>query len=138
MIAIAYYLLKVFLCSAVLFLYYHLALRNKLFHQWNRYYLLLTVIFSLLIPCFKFTLFSTHEPVKPIQLLQVVYTADEYVAEVSGKNYFALSLEQAYYLIYLSVSLALFIVFLVSLFKIRKLVHSHDVQDLNKVKFINT
>ena len=93
MIVIAYYLLKVFVCSAILFLYYHLALRNKLFHQWNRYYLLFSVVLSLVIPLFKFTVFPDTESAKPIQLLQVVYTADEYVAQASGNNYFNLSLE---------------------------------------------
>lgn len=46
------YLLKVTLCSAVLYGYYYLALRNRPFHQWNRFYLLATVILSLLFPLF--------------------------------------------------------------------------------------
>jgi hypothetical protein len=39
MIAFAYYLLKVIICSGILYGYYLLALRNRIFHHWNRYYL---------------------------------------------------------------------------------------------------
>lgn len=138
MIVIAYYLLKVFICSAILFLYYHLALRNKLFHQWNRYYLLVSVVLSLVIPFFKFTIFSDTESARPIQLLQVVYTADEYVANASGNNFFNLSLEQTSYFIYAIVSLTFFTFFILSIFNIRKLIRSHEVQSVDKIKFVET
>jgi len=36
-----YYFLQVVVCSAVLYVYYLLALRNKKFHQYNRFYLLM-------------------------------------------------------------------------------------------------
>lgn len=138
MIAIAYYLLKVFICSSVLFLYYQFALRNKLFHQWNRYYLLMTILCSLLIPCFEFTLFTTHRTVEPIQLLRVVYSADEYVAEVAANDASSFSFEQAGYMLYALVSLVFLAFFFVSLHKIYRLVRSHAVQPLESIKFINT
>jgi N-acetylmuramoyl-L-alanine amidase len=46
----ALYLAKVFLVSALLFTYYRLFLRNKLFHQYNRYYLLGATLTSLVLP----------------------------------------------------------------------------------------
>lgn len=138
MIAIAYYLLKVFICSIILFGYYHLALRNKLFHQWNRYYLLLTICCSLLIPCFEFPLFIKSVSAQPIQLLQVVYTADEFVAGASAKNQFSFSWEQTSYTAYTCITVMLLFSFLLSIYKIYRLIRSHTVQIVNSIKFINT
>lgn len=38
---------KTILCSGILFAYYHLALRNRTFHQYNRWFLLFSVVLSL-------------------------------------------------------------------------------------------
>src|SRR5205807_9597876 len=71
--AIFFYLLKVTLCSAILFLYYHLALRNKQFHYYNRFYLLMSVALSLLMPFLNITLWQFDSNNKQvIQLLNVV------------------------------------------------------------------
>lgn len=47
------YLAKVIICSGILYAYYHLALRNNRFHQWNRFYLLLCTILSLVVPLLR-------------------------------------------------------------------------------------
>ena len=62
MTAFAEYLLKVMICSGVLTGYYWLALRNKLFHSWNRFYLLAAVVTSLLLPFIKISLISEPQP----------------------------------------------------------------------------
>ena len=62
MITILYYLLKVVLCSAILYTYYWFVLRNKQFHQYNRIYLLGISIFSWLIPFVKINI--AQPPVK--------------------------------------------------------------------------
>jgi hypothetical protein len=65
MTAFVFYLLKVMICSGVLFLYYYLALRNKLFHQWNRFYLLAAIIISLVAPVAQVTIMhQADEPAK--------------------------------------------------------------------------
>lgn len=46
----AFYLAKVVLVSALLFAYYRLFLRNRIFHQYNRYYLLGATVASLVLP----------------------------------------------------------------------------------------
>ncbi len=50
MAAIIFYLLKMIVCSGVMLLYYFLFLRNKRFHQFNRFYLLFSVVLSLMLP----------------------------------------------------------------------------------------
>ncbi|MDQ0108554.1 TonB family protein [Chitinophaga terrae (ex Kim and Jung 2007)] len=54
------YLVKMIACSAVLYGYYHLALRNNKFHQWNRYYLVLITLFSLIIPFIKIPFYESE------------------------------------------------------------------------------
>ena len=46
----ALYLAKVILASALLFGYYRLFPRNRVFHQYNRYYLLGATLASLILP----------------------------------------------------------------------------------------
>ena len=139
MIALAYYLLKVIICSGILFSYYHFALRNKLFHQWNRFYLLATIVLSLSIPCLQFNIWtsSNENAVANIQLLKAVYSADEYVAEIntSGTN---LSMEQWSVIIYSCVSIVVLIVFILALVRIRSIVRSHLVMLIDDIRFVNT
>lgn len=56
MITLFSYLLKMTICSGILFLYYRLALRNKVFNQYNRFYLLGSVVLSVFLPLCKFSL----------------------------------------------------------------------------------
>ncbi len=56
-----YFMLKVILCSAILFGYYHLFLRNKVFHAYNRYYLLCAVILSLAVPFIQFDIYNSKD-----------------------------------------------------------------------------
>ena len=49
---------KVILTSGVLFLYYQLFLKDKTFHHYNRFYLLVTMLVSLLLPLLKVSYFT--------------------------------------------------------------------------------
>ena len=73
-----YYLLKVIACSALLFGYYHLFLRNKVYHAYNRFYLLSVTLLSLAIPLLNFELIFSQDNAssKSIQLLQVMNSGD--------------------------------------------------------------
>ena len=44
---ILYYLVQVIIASGILYGYYHLALRNKRFHRYNRFYLLAATVISI-------------------------------------------------------------------------------------------
>lgn len=61
MITLALYLFKASLCSGLLYAYYHLGLRNKVFHQYNRFYLLGTVAASLVFPLLTLPSFFQEE-----------------------------------------------------------------------------
>ncbi len=74
MLTIAYYFLQVILCSCLLMGYYLLVLRNKRFHQYNRFYLLTVAVVSWIVPLIKIS--WTHSVVKQdprvLQLLSAV------------------------------------------------------------------
>jgi N-acetylmuramoyl-L-alanine amidase len=140
MIAFAYYLLKVIICSGVLFLYYHIALRNKLFHQWNRFYLLISVFISLVAPVVQVSIMHqiSGEPNKAIQMLQVFQSADGYLEEVTINGHQRLSSDQWLMIIYIVISVMLLLFALLSLRKILSIVRSHTVQWIERIKFVNT
>ena len=140
MIAFAYYLLKVIICSGVLFFYYHIALRNKLFHQWNRFYLLIAVVISLVAPVIQISIlnYSSQPTNKAIQILQVFQSADGYFEEVTVRGRQGISIEQWLLMIYLIMSALLLVSLLLSLQKILSIIKSHTIQWVERIRFINT
>ena len=52
------YLIKVFVCSGVMFLYYKLFLKDRTFHHYNRFYLLAVLLISLGLPFLKISYFT--------------------------------------------------------------------------------
>jgi N-acetylmuramoyl-L-alanine amidase len=139
MIALAYYLLKVIICSGLLFGYYHIALRNKVFHQWNRFYLLGIVVLSLSLPWLQITLYHYQdEPNNAIRLLKVVQSADVYMEEISSRQNQLLSTEQWLGLLYGSISLTILAGAFISVSKIINLIRRHNTRLVNRIKFIST
>lgn len=136
----AYYLLKVFLCSGILYLYYLAALKNKAFHQWNRFYLLSAVGLSLLLPLVKFTVFDGGaEEQKALQLLYAVQSADDYLEAITVSSApVRLSSEQWIFIAYGCVSLLSFSLFMVALVRIRRLINAYAVQKVAGIHFLNT
>ena len=139
MTAVAYYLLKVVICSGILFFYYHLALRNKAFHRWNRFYLLFAVGASVLLPLLEVTLsLGASEPNSAIRLVKTVQSADAFLEEMVVVGYRTASPERWFFLLYGAVCLLLLIGYILSLRKLFAIIHSHGVTVLDKIKFVNT
>lgn len=57
------YVLKATILSGVFVGYYWIALRNKRFHYFNRFYLLASLVLSLLIPIIRFDWITNEKPV---------------------------------------------------------------------------
>jgi N-acetylmuramoyl-L-alanine amidase len=71
----AFYLAKVVLVSALLFVYYRLFLRNRVFHQYNRYYLLGATLASLVLPLVPVRLPNALSLTDPAAVLAHVFHA---------------------------------------------------------------
>ena len=139
MIAIAYYLLKVMICSGILYGYYHLALKDKVFHQWNRFYLLGSVLISMLLPLVQVELNTPVQPEsKVITVLQMVSGADEYVREVNAKSISFLNGEFLSMAAYGLVSLITLVLFLLALHRIRQMIRRHEAIAIDDFYFLNT
>lgn len=71
------YIVKAFVCSGILFGYYWTALRDKKFHQYNRFYILFSVVFSLLIPLVHLSWFALkEESIQHITIVRALYEGD--------------------------------------------------------------
>ena len=137
---LAYYLLKLVICSGILYLYYLVALRNKLFHQWNRFYLLISVMISLTVPLLHFTIWkqATEQPNQAIEILTVVGSANNYLDEVTITSQSSVSTAEWIIYAYGLVSLVLLAVLSISLIRIFYIVKTHSVWYLDRIKFVNT
>ena len=139
MIALAYYLIKVIICSGLLFAYYFLALRNKAFHQWNRFYLLGIVLLSITLPFMEFTFYHYEdEPNNAIRLLKVVQSADVYMEEISIRQNQLFSTEQWLGLLYCCISVIILVGAFISVSKILAIIRRHKISLVDRIKFIST
>lgn len=137
MTPIAYYLLKVIFCSGILYGYYHLALRDKLFHQWNRFYLLGVMVVSCVLPLLTIHVDAPQSGSKVITALHVVNGADVFVKEVnrSGSTLPLQSLAMGVYAIGASLVLLLLIR---ALHALRRMISRNQPVNMNDFIFINT
>ena len=139
MITLGWYLLKVIICSGILCGYYFLALRNKAFHRWNRFFLLATIVISLLVPVMKIDFFSpTRDTGTVVQMLKTISYGDEAVIEYSRNNSFQLTTKNVTESVYLLVCAAFLFVFFLSLIKIKRLKKKYPATKFDEISFINT
>jgi N-acetylmuramoyl-L-alanine amidase len=140
MIAFTLYLLKVTICSAVLYGYYRLTLRNKIFHGWNRFYLLAALVLSITLPLIKIEI--VHEPEQTntqlIQLLNVVNAGDEIIYEAAQEDRFRLSTEQVILYGYALICALMLVLLLRALLQIKKLIRHYPIQAFDDFYFLNT
>ncbi|TAD87317.1 MAG: TonB family protein [Bacteroidetes bacterium] len=66
------YLLKMMLCSGILFGYYRVALYNERFHQWNRFYLLGAMLLSIVVPLVEIPLVAAEQPQSLIYVIEIL------------------------------------------------------------------
>lgn len=141
MLALAYYLLKVILCSAVLYGYYWLLLRNKIFHSYNRFYLLAIIILSLGLPLLEFNLWQQEAAPKMavIQMLQVVNNSEEYMDEIIIQgNTDHISIATIAGWLFAAICLVALLIFIHTIYKIRILKKQHEYQVYEGIHLIHT
>lgn len=140
MITLAWYLLKVIICSCVLFGYYYVALRNKIFHRWNRFYLLAAIVISLTAPIIEINIW--HQPGEDkgttVRMLQAINTSDEIVIEYSRNSGFKIESEKIAEAVYFLVSASLLAVLFISFYKISRLRKNYPETKMREISFIST
>src|SRR5665647_1240494 len=139
MITLAWYLLKVIICSGILCGYYFLALRNKIFHRWNRFFLLASVILALVVPVMKINIFQKSDENKGtvIKMLQTINYGDEVVIEY-GRKGFHINSELITESAYILISAIFLTIFFIALYKIIRLKKKYPETQIEGIHFITT
>lgn len=143
--AILLYLLQVIIISGLLYSYYHFFLRNNRFHQYNRFYLLLSSLISLVVPFLNIPLYFTKVDQESFVISTLSFLSfDETETVVAtatantspGSSWFSWS--NAGWLLYGGVILIIFLRILFSLAKIRRLTKLNPSKPLGKIHFVST
>src|SRR5665213_1110669 len=140
MITLAWYLLKVIICSGILCGYYYLELRNKIFNRWNRFYLLASVVLALSVPLIKINIFrnTTGDKGTVIRMLQSINNSDEIIIEYSTHRGLQFNTENMIIAGYLFITLLFFTILSLSVNKICRLRKKYPAVKMKEVKFIAT
>ncbi len=128
------YILKAILISGIFLAYYWMALRDKKFHYYNRFYLLTASVMSLLIPLLKLNWFTVEKP--------VLYSSNEivqFILPIPNANK-SIELNWIDYFLALAVFVAITLlsILLLNVIKIQLLKRKYDVTKMDGFDFVNT
>lgn len=115
------YILKVLICSGVLFGYYALALKNSTLHRWNRVFLLLAPVISLVLPLIQFPFVKQGMMMKILEVHAYPVTPVSAAGRSFGTGTILCTL-------YIGVVLVLLLRMILSWWKLRLLVLQGEVQ----------
>lgn len=91
MIFFSIYALKVIIISGFLFGYYYFVLRNGRFHEWNRYYLILSALISLALPFARwsalFSGYSGSRRIYAVELQSFTVSTSSHVSAPASLNW---------------------------------------------------
>jgi beta-lactamase regulating signal transducer with metallopeptidase domain len=135
------YLLQVICCSGLLYGYYHLLLRNKKFHLYNRYYLLAAAVISILVPFLNIPVYFSSADTKPLWLYSFNDISDAgFILTAQGKQVSPVlfTWNNALILLYVLVSLFVAYRFIAAILAVRKMISKYQVEKLESVYFVNT
>lgn len=133
-----YYLLQVLVCSAVLMVYYLFVLRNKKFHQYNRFYLLGVAVVSWIVPLIKIVWEQQHAGVRQVDLLTVVAAGNSEIEALVASKQESLDWVSLLPNLYVGVSICLAIAMIISLYRIYKIYTTHECSNLQEFYLVMT
>jgi TonB-dependent SusC/RagA subfamily outer membrane receptor len=132
------YVLKVILCSAIFFAYYLLALRNKNFHPYNRFYLLTTAVISAFLPLLHISMFDfTSDNARMLALFQLMGSG-QLPTVVIGNAPKAIDWEQIGLIVSLSVTFILVLLIVIRIARVFQLKRKFPSRTVDNISFINT
>ncbi len=139
MLSAAYYFLQVVFCSAVMMGYYWLVLRDKKFHQYNRFYLISVLLLSWLIPLIKI---QWTKPVtsdaQVINFLSIVADNNAEIDANLANSSYQWSWEGIAETIYFMVAAMMLGLLIIGLIRLYRLLKKHSYKNLGDVYLILT
>ena len=135
MLPLFIYILKAILVSGILLGYYWIGLRNTRFHYYNRFYLVVTVLLSLVLPLLdlQWFSFSTTESAPVQQVVQFIYKSEGINPVNQG-----LSWDQILVISLSLISAILLILFVIGVLKVYLLKSKGKVTVMERFDFIET
>lgn len=139
------YFIQVIISSGILYGFYHFVLRNTLFHKYNRYYLLASVLLSVFVPFLNIPIYfsgnnhTTNGIVNTIfyfgmdQGKEVVVSSNKSTTKVDGFNW-----SQILLIAYIFITLLAFLRMIVSLLKIINIKRKYPVEKIDSISFYKT
>src|SRR5687768_1325737 len=115
--ALLLYVIKSFFISGIFVGYYWLALRNKNFNYYNRFYLLLSMACSVFIPLFNFNWFTIEKQDLPVsnETLHFIST------QITNTSSTSFSWQDVALYIAVGISVLLLILFAINIYKVYQL-----------------
>lgn len=139
MLSTAYYFLQVIFCSAVMMGYYWLVLRDKKFHQYNRFYLISVLIMSWIIPLIKI---QWAKPVasdaQVINFLSIVADNNAEIDASLAKTSYQLTWEGFAVAAYCLIAAVMLGLLVTGLFRLYGLLKKHSCKNVGDVYLILT
>ncbi|MBK7289503.1 MAG: hypothetical protein IPI78_04185 [Chitinophagaceae bacterium] len=137
------YLLQVTGISAILYGYYHLALRNKKFHRYNRFYLLIATVISIVVPFLNIPVYFTPENNSSFYVLNRLgvissYDGAEIIVSSPPVHQSWFTLQNILYSCYALIITLFVLRIILSLVRIRRIVSSHPIEKVDTINFVNT
>jgi N-acetylmuramoyl-L-alanine amidase len=134
------YLLKSIVCSGILYSFYRIAYYNRQHHQWSRFYLLGTVIISLVVPLIKIDVpvKADNESSSVVQLLNVVATNKADIDEGTATINTTFDTGTLLLIFYAAMSCIFVVLLLKALIRLLKLYNTHPAQRINNIQTVMT
>lgn len=131
---ILFYILKTILVSGIFYVNYRWVLRDKKFHNYNRFYLLSVLTLSLLIPLIKINLFTLKDPVvfgsvRVSSLINNTFKTDNNI-HVDWMDFTLI--------IGFIIMMALFTIMLFNIFRIYRIKRNSEITNMKDFDFIST
>ena len=140
MITILFYLLKVVLCSALLYTYYWFVLRNKKFHQYNRFYLMGISVLSWIVPLITIQIVKEQDIAssKFLNFANFISENNSLLEQEIIENTANYTWDNLLIIIGIIISLFFIIRFVKSLWDIRKLIRLYPLKVLKGMNLVMT
>ncbi|MFZ4057494.1 MAG: N-acetylmuramoyl-L-alanine amidase [Ferruginibacter sp.] len=135
------YLLKTVLCAGILTGYYWLFLRNKIFHHYNRFYLLAVIVLSLCLPIIQIEWLQPKAttPSTMYDMLHAVSLSDGYLENISVvKKSNWLNTEDILTTIYIAIVAVFLLYFVIGLLRIYAIIKAHAAVPMKEFTLYNT
>ena len=129
------YVLKSTFITAIMYGYYRLALKDNKFHYYNRFYLLGSLVLSLVIPLLNFHWFTFEKPAAKTTGEEILLMIAEPGVKVKVST---LVYSDWIFMFIIMIGISLLVLLVISIVKIYRIKRHSPVKHLEGIEFIET